>query len=267
MPNFFREGYRVKLVWEDEQNHGSRAQRRSLIPEQEPNRLLLTSDEFRSALAHIETAEADFESYVGYSRTSGLFSAFSASFSRSPSHAPSFLEGAGQSESHEASDAAATGSPEMSQQNYGSDSVASTASILESTNSNHDEDYQDDIERWHVDDADFATLEDFEAGTTTDSSKEKIQPQVRPHLSSASLAERVLLQHWITDLSEMIIPIPRYDNPLRTLFIGLVLAAPELNQGSSGNVALLYALYAISAFNRARISTSSPNDHLEEIGT
>lgn len=253
------EGYHLKLVWEDEQNNGNRVQRRTLIPEQQPERLSLTSNQINYALGEIESAASELD--IISPASFGPFSVFTASLSRLSNLPEQICQ-----DSNPKEGGSAVASPaEVGQRNHGSESAASVECVSEGTNTTPDQSAGDNVEAWWMDDANDVDCDESEAALTMISIKQRIQPQVTTYVSSASPEERSLLHYWITELSGMLIPTPRYDNPFRTIFIPLALAASDLTRKSSGNVALLHAIYAISAFNRARIP-SSP-DYLEDLGT
>ena len=253
----------MKLVWEDEQNSGNRVQRRTFIPEQQHGRSPLTCNEINSALAEIESVET--ESNVAFVASSGPFSVFTASLLTSPSYTPSLSGQVGQIDSPEAVGTAVARSAEAAQPNDVFDSAASITSVSVTTNSDLNQSDEDNIEGCCMDDANSLYYEDSESPMTMMSIKQQLQPRVTGYVSSASPEERSLLRYWITELSAMLIPTPRHDNPFRTIFIPLALAGSDLTRKSSGNIALLHAIYAASAFNRARIP-SSP-EHLEDLGT
>ncbi|KAF2491836.1 hypothetical protein BU16DRAFT_565532 [Lophium mytilinum] len=95
--------------------------------------------------------------------------------------------------------------------------------------------------------------------------KQRITPHLFSYLSSSSPEERQLLHYWITNLSGMMIPTPRQDNPFQTIFIPLALSAADAGDSASGNAALLHAIYALSAFNRAQVSATK--NHFLSVGT
>lgn len=257
------EGYSVRLVWEDEQNSGQRAQRRALIPRQDPGYSSLTVDELNSALAEIDSA--DIEPEVAFAASCGPFSVFQFSQSTSPSHEASLFQRADQINSPTAKDSATTSPAEGSQQSHAYASAASVLSASPSTVSSLDGSEEDNNEHSCMAEASFAEYEHPDAAMAMISIKQKVQPHVTNYLSSASPDERALLHYWITELSEMMIPTPRRDNPFRTIFIPLALAASDSTRSSSANVALLHAIYAVSAFNQARIPTSPA--YVEGLGT
>lgn len=89
-------------------------------------------------------------------------------------------------------------------------------------------------------------------------------PLVDPYLSSSSIEERQLLHYWVTCMSNLMVITDRPDNPFRDVYIPLALSAPELRSESSGHAALLYSIYALVAFNRAKRENYS--DHFLAIG-
>jgi hypothetical protein len=94
--------------------------------------------------------------------------------------------------------------------------------------------------------------------------KEQIIPHLGLYLSTASPDERQLLHFWITNLSGMMIPTQRRDNPFQTIFIPLALSASQAGEIPSGSAALLQAIYALSAFNRAQVSATK--EHFLSVG-
>lgn len=95
--------------------------------------------------------------------------------------------------------------------------------------------------------------------------KQKVLPQITSYLSSATLEERSLFHYWVTFLSGLMIPTQCHDNPFRTIFVPLALTRSDRNSPSSGNIALLHAIYSVSAFNLARLSPAS--ERLLTLGT
>ncbi|KAI0126194.1 fungal-specific transcription factor domain-containing protein [Xylariales sp. AK1849] len=95
--------------------------------------------------------------------------------------------------------------------------------------------------------------------------KRKILPRISTYLSCATKEERSLFHYWVTFLSGLMIPTQNQDNPFRTIFIPLALGAATSPQESSGNVALLHSIYAVSAFHRAQLSPSD-DEHFLALG-
>jgi hypothetical protein len=115
---------------------------------------------------------------------------------------------------------------------------------------------------------DIITDNDVDSNNSTTTNiiamKQRIQPYLVPYLTSASSEERQLLHYWITNLSGMMIPTQRRDNPFQTIYIPLALSVPDGGGLLSANAALLHSIYALSAFNRAQISPVS--DHFLSVG-
>lgn len=105
---------------------------------------------------------------------------------------------------------------------------------------------------------------DVDSLGTTLEMKQKIMPHLSPYLASASPVERQLLHYWITRLSGMMIPTKRSDNPFQTIYIPLALCLPGDAGVSSGNTALLHAIYALSALNQAQLCQT--REHFLSLG-
>ncbi|EPE03496.1 arginine metabolism regulation protein ii [Ophiostoma piceae UAMH 11346] len=64
--------------------------------------------------------------------------------------------------------------------------------------------------------------------------------------------ESQLLDYWVTHTSNIMISIPRSDNPYRTIYIPMALAAQSQLVPSAEHAALLHSIFAIVAFNHAQ---------------
>ena len=256
----------MRLVWEDEQNSGTRVQRRTIVPEQQPSHSPLTVNEINSALDEIDSARTGTNGALA--TISGPFSVFTASLFNSSNHAPHLPEQVGHFDtSNTAGSVEASPSEEglIGRQQDVFEPAASVTSSSGCASPGIEENQEDTIEGRCTRDADRLDLEAFSSPISMVSIKQKVQPQVTGYVTTSSPEERSLLHYWITELSTMMIPTPRYDNPFRTIFIPLALEGWNMARKSSGNLALLHAIYAVSAFNQARIP-SSPG-HLEDLGT
>ena len=75
--------------------------------------------------------------------------------------------------------------------------------------------------------------------------------------------ERQLMYHWITCLSKLLTPTPRLDNAFQDIHTPMALSAITTKSHSSGHLALLHSLYAVSAFSRASIDSIQPTRRSE----
>jgi hypothetical protein len=74
-----------------------------------------------------------------------------------------------------------------------------------------------------------------------------------PFPSLLSSQESRLLHGWVSYTSDLMISIPRKDNPYRTIFMPLALSAQGGGPGQPPeNLALLHGIYAMTAFNMAQ---------------
>jgi hypothetical protein len=238
------EGYSVRLVWEDDQDgSGKPAQRRTLLTGSETAVAVLSPLEVASALDAVDATPFPSTSQAG---PFNVFPSF-------PVSTPTF----------------SGGSSEIA---FEADSIGGTPSQwplfpdFKEENALLQLEIGDErVEAWMNDDIAYLSTKEAEAAMAMMSIKQKVLPEVDSYVSSASSEERSLLHYWITILSGMMLPTQRYDNPFRTIFVPLALNASRSPKYSSGSAALLHAIYAVSAFNRARLS-SSP-EHLEALGT
>lgn len=246
------EGYGVKLVWEDDrETSGKRVQRRTALTGREAESPVLTPEEVVSALEEVEAAlvaRAGPFTVFPTSPTLQLELPRDVSNSRQEEHSIQF--------------------PSPPNSNHELPTIHEVEDELSPVL-----DYCDPpmfFEEWqnHNDGDLFMSNDEAEAAEAAMAMvliKQKVRPQFISYISSASPEERSLLHYWVTFLSGMMLPTQRYDNPFRTIFIPLALSASSSTENSSGSGALLHAIYAVSAFNRARLSPSP--ERLEALGT
>lgn len=260
------EGYDVKLVWDAEhETDGSNVQRRAFITNQHASHPVLTSDEVSSALEQLEVSGTT-ESFQA-----GPFTVFSTR--QSPEHSynvPEQLENASLCPAFEESDLDSVSYfPEEHYETFFPDAASTELDLL-----GHDEgrlptpqlmDSGDETFTVSTDETAGLDNESIQAAITMTSIREKVLPQMTSYLTFATLQERALFHYWVTVLSGRMLPAQRQDNPFRTIFIPLALTRPDSRPASSGNAALLHAIYAVSAFNQAQLS--SEGDRLVALGT
>ncbi|TVY44463.1 Arginine metabolism regulation protein II [Lachnellula occidentalis] len=233
------EGYHVKLVWDNEHwNSRKPVERRTFIA-QDARQPVLSSREIRLALDRLDASD------TANTVLAGPFAVFPAAEHTEISE--DLVESALDQVTEPSSEV-------IELWNCGTEEIERCFDDGESTHG---------IEILEEGD-DHGYNEKTEAAHTMMSIKQKILPQVMNYLSFATPEERSLFHYWVTYLSGLMIPTQRVDNPFRTIFIPLALAGPALRQDSSGNAALLHTIYAVSAFNRAQLSS---NDEYLVLGT
>ena len=78
-----------------------------------------------------------------------------------------------------------------------------------------------------------------------------------------SKRERLLKYHWYSFLSGITTPFPRPDNAFKDIITPMALTAVDLNSDSEGHLALLHALYTITAASRPALC---PNENQVDRG-
>ncbi|EXJ82253.1 hypothetical protein A1O3_06066 [Capronia epimyces CBS 606.96] len=252
------QGYNVKLVWgpDDGDDRRNLVARRSTLDGHEHLRPVLSHRFLQSALNQIDACKADASLQVG------PFSVFAAS--PLTENEDRVVGGAGPVQFVDPGNAPDTDEDELESVSPPDVSWIDTPdpSLL---------DEEDDIATNEIEIAtDEIALNEHVTpdGAATNSAiglKQQIIPHLPLYLSSSSPDERQLLRFWITDLSGMMIPTPRKDNPFQTIFIPLALSASQDPDLGSGHAALLHAIYAVSAFNRAQVSETK--EHFLAVGT
>ncbi|KAH8661733.1 fungal-specific transcription factor domain-containing protein [Ilyonectria robusta] len=241
-------GYHVKLVWDVQDGEAEKpAKRRAFLTAHDARQPVLSASEIRLALAEADVADARNPVQ------SGPFTVFSASVNPETPRASSET-------------------PEEDDHNQDNGACVETSTVWCHDLGEIDIQAQDRSGR----DVDHAVMKwmhgidhehhhDTKGVMTMVSIKQKVFPHIPAYISSASKEERSLFHDWVTVLSGLMMPTQYLDNPFRTIFIPLALAAPSSSSESSGNGALLHSIYAISAFNQAQLSSS--NEYLFSLGT
>lgn len=265
------EGYHVRLVWDcDDTQGGQSEKRRTILTDHDARQPVLSSRDIRLALEELDASEAPV------SLQAGPFTVFAAqrqseqepdtdqlqdiSYSQSPL---SNLDEPGLVLGDQHTDfGVITQARQPDLEHLDFDLIRSGEEDLSPAYSSTGE--HENIKHW-VDGTAIGGNDNGEVARIMTSIKQRVLPQIRSYLSSATLEERSLFHYWVTVLSGLMIPTQRHDNPFRTIFVPLALTKPDSNSASSGNVALLHAIYSVSAFNLARLSPAS--ERLITLGT
>ncbi|KAF2811625.1 uncharacterized protein BDZ99DRAFT_278122 [Mytilinidion resinicola] len=261
------QGYHVELVWSPADGEDGRnlVTRRTMLDGHESFRPILSYRSLQSALTNIDASKGETDLQVG------PFSVFSLS---QPTRARAIVcEGpvqrTGNGSAKDIDENEVLSSPDPSWIDTSSQSSINEGdenSLLGNATVGNAPDENTPHENTPHDDSIDDVVTDGMSGTTAMARlKQRITPHLVPYLSSSSPEERQLLHYWITNLSGMMIPTPRQDNPFQTIFIPLALSAADAGDPASGNAALLHAIYALSAFNRAQVSATK--DHFLSVGT
>ncbi|OIW35101.1 hypothetical protein CONLIGDRAFT_651292 [Coniochaeta ligniaria NRRL 30616] len=78
--------------------------------------------------------------------------------------------------------------------------------------------------------------------------------------------ESQLLDYWVNQTSNIMIAIPRSDNPYRTIYIPMALVAQSQLVPSAEHTALLHSIYAMAAFNHVQKQPTSSRGACNRLG-
>lgn len=230
----------MKLVWVTHQGESSLklVERRSILDGQEHLRPVLNHQYIQSALAKIDLSDGSENVSVG---PFSVFPGSKGSRSQIHHHHVNFTEPV---------ENGPEGSPEFDNLELPSSQDGEDSPIYCSWS-----DIENDPDEVLHDVCDDITTGEsaVESASMTMVMKQKILPHLTSYFSAASPQERQLLHYWITNLSGMMIPTKRSDNPFQTIYIPLALSLPSDGYLSSANAALLHAIYALSALNQAQL--------------
>lgn len=233
--HFSCSGYAQRLIWEDDRDRNQKGlQRRVLLGESGRREPVLTDEETDAALAAVDAIRSGECFHSG----SGPFGVFSISRSGRdsigsvPRHVACTHK---ESQSPTSGCATRVLTAAITPAFY--ESV--TLEVKESNKKWKDKE-SEDVFPWASEAAVVPTKSDFLSLYT-------------PPLSSPLRDGRQLMHHWVTVFSVLMIPTEHSDNPFRSIYIPLALLATEQKQSRSGHLALLHAMYAISAFHQSQL--------------
>jgi arginine metabolism regulation protein II len=229
-------GYEVGLVWPDQRS----TQRRILLDQAQSYIPVLSNQQIHSALESIDATQRRD------GLTIGLFSVFLAASDNNKS--PSDSDRA---------------------ENYLTDTPLLPIESLEVWKIDENSDHRSfqhflllqNIEKLYLEDARSNRMGDAETGFVP-----YITPQLDifssdySFLSLGSKHDRQLMYYWVTSLSGLMTSTQRWDNFFQDIITPLALAATNVHHDSFGHRALLHSLYALAAFNRAKLCAFSQTE-------